>query len=385
MARAPMIDPQLQARLEPLARRHRALQLARALAVCWGLGSLAALALLSLQKFSGTGWKWAWTIPAALAALAALWLIRKIYSAPMDYRWLARQIEERNPELHALLLTAIEQTAPDGQLLGYLQRRVIHEAMDKADTQNWAGLLPRSRVFTAHVIQFGALALFVAMLGSLPVAHRRAVAERAIQAGISVTPGDASVERGDSLVVLARFTGPLPAGVSLVIGQNADSARRVPLVKSLDDPVFGGSVPEVAEDFVYHLEYGRLKTREFKVSVFEHPKLERSDVRLEFPAYTGQPEKRIEDTRRVTAVEGTKLELSLQLNKPVASARLVTKDKSVKNSIPLKVEAGKATAELKEFPLKASQTYELQLVDADGRTNKSPAQFVFDVLKIRAP
>ena len=40
---------------------------------------------------------------------------------------------------------------------------------------------------------------------------------------------------------------------------------------------------------------------------------------------------------------------------------------------------------LKQFPLAASQTYQLQLVDADNRTNKVPAQFVFEVLKNRAP
>ena len=47
------------------------------------------------------------------------------------------------------------------------------------------------------------------------------------------------------------------------------------------------------------------RTRDFKVTVFEHPKLVRADVDLTFPDYTKLPRKHIEDTRRVSAVEGT--------------------------------------------------------------------------------
>src|SRR5206468_11736134 len=40
---------------------------------------------------------------------------------------------------------------------------------------------------------------------------------------------------------------------------------------------------------------------------------------------------------------------------------------------------------LAQFPLKMSKNYDLQLVDAEGRTNKVPAQFVFDALTNRTP
>src|SRR5262249_41941324 len=156
----------------------------------------------------------------------------------------------------------------------------------------------------------------------------------------------------------------------------SQAVRRIPLVKSLADPVFGGSVPEVQSNIVYHVEYGGRRTRDYKVTVFEYPRLERSDVDLSFSEYTGQAPKRIQDTRRVSAVEGSHLDLSLQLNKPVVSARLVAKDEA--SAIPLSVETNRAAAALKQFPLVASRGYDLQLVDAEGRTNKVAAPFVFD-------
>jgi hypothetical protein len=143
-------------------------------------------------------------------------------------------------------------------------------------------------------------------------------------------------------------------------------------------------VADVTTNLVYHVEYAGQRTRDFKVSVFEHPRLERADANLAYPDYTAQPPKRIENTRRLTAVEGTRLDLELQLNKPVASARLVSKDGN-RTAIAFQVQTNRAAATLKQFLLETNKTYELHLVDLEGRTNKVPAQFVFEVLKNRTP
>ena len=105
---------------------------------------------------------------------------------------------------------------------------------------------------------------------------------------------------------------------------------------------------------------------------------------MTFPEYTGQPRKRIENTKRVTAAEGSSLDLALQLNKSVASAVLVSKDKE-HSTVPLRVETNRAVATLSKLVLEKSHSYDLQLIDAEGRTNKVPAQFVFDVFTNRVP
>jgi hypothetical protein len=116
-------------------------------------------------------------------------------------------------------------------------------------------------------------------------------------------------------------------------------------VKSLADPMFGGSVTEVASNLTYHVEYNGERTRDFKVGVFEYPRLERADADVAFPEYTGQAAKHIKDTRRLSAVEGSQLGLKLQLNKPVVSARLVPKGHE-EGAVPLNIETNRALAEL---------------------------------------
>lgn len=378
----------LKTRLYRVIRRYQWLRLSRQLTLCWMIAAVAVMAFVFLQ--SRTGWSSRWSVPwvVAVAGIASLAFVLRSRRTRPDMKAAAKRIEEAYPELKGLLLTAVQQLEVEGKEQSYFQHRVTQQAVEHCQqTGTWRKTVPLGRVRWATAGQFAALALFIFALvnsrGYLPKRGGDGLPAFPIR-GVAVTPGDATIEKGESLVVLARFGGNLPPGVDLVINDAKSPARKIPLVKSLGDPMFGGSVPAVEGDFTYHVTYGSEKTREFTVKVFEHPRLARADVDLKYPAYTQQPPKRIEDTRRVSAVEGTQLGLTLQLNKPVKSARLIARNKE-KTEIVLQVGEDKAVASLADFPLVASQSYDLKLVDADGRANKLSAPFVIDVLPNRRP
>jgi hypothetical protein len=378
-----MIDPLLNEHLEPVARRYRRLQLWRGLAICWALAGLLAIALGAF----GVEYRVCVPLVGVVAFAAALWMGFATLSAKADPHWLARQIEQQHPELKTALLAALEQKPDATGNFSFLQQRVIAEAVVHGRNLGWTDAFPARKLALAHVAHVGAFAFFVAALMGLRTNSiavvQQAAAAKAVLDSVAVTPGDTQVERGNSLVVLAKFEGKLPPGATLVLGAGTNVTRSIALTKSLDDPVFGGSVPEVNEDFSYRVEFAGQRTRDFAVKVFEHPKLERADAKLTFPAYTQLPEKTIEDTRRISAVEGSALSYTLQLNKPVKSARLLPKKDG--EVVTLATDATKPFATLAGFALTNSQTYQIELVDADGRTNKVSAQFVFDALRNRAP
>lgn len=379
----------LIARLDRVIRRQQWLRLSRQLAVCWLVAAVVGMGLVWMQRQTGWSAPVAFPLLVALTGCAALTLaIRNARRRP-DVRAVALTVEQAYPELRGLLLTAVQQIETDDDAEGsYLRYRVVQQAVEHCqETENWSAAVPNLRVRGIMAAQFAALAVLVATLwqGRALWNHGSAGAGAFFTArGLTVTPGDTTLERGETLVVLARFGSALPPGVNLVVNDAASPARRIPLVKSLADPIFGGSVTNVATDFTYRVEYNGERTRDFKVKVYEHPRLVRADVELTFPDYTTLPPRRIEDTRRVSAVEGTKLGLSLQLNKPVTSATLIARDKE-KTEIPLMVVAGKAVAALTAFTLTASQSYDLKLVDAEGRANKAAAPLVFDALPNRTP
>jgi hypothetical protein len=148
----------------------------------------------------------------------------------------------------------------------------------------------------------------------------------------------------------------------------------------LADPVFGASIPEISEAGTYHIEYAGKKTRDFKVAVFEYPALVRADAEIRYPAYTGLTNRSILDTLRVSAVEGSHLRYTLQLNKPVARARLIAKNQSL-----TLVSASNAVALLPDFLLTNSARFALELVDADGRSNKFPTDFILQAVTNQPP
>src|SRR5262249_39908963 len=163
------------------------------------------------------------------------------------------------------------------------------------------------------VSQYVALAILALSLSRLP--HFKGPINLSLftqkgDSGVTVNPGDVSIERGNSLVVLARFGDRLPSSVDLVVTDRDGNTKRIPLANSLAHPVFGGSVPKFASDLTYRVEYSGDRTKYFHVRVFEYPRLERADVDVTFPEYTGLDHKRIEDTRRLSAVEGSKVDLN---------------------------------------------------------------------------
>jgi hypothetical protein len=103
---------------------------------------------------------------------------------------------------------------------------------------------------------------------------------------------------------------------------------------------------------------------------------------LSYPSYTKFPDNTIEDTRRVSAVQGTSLRWIFRLNKPVAAAALVAKDGT---TIALQLDDKLATAQSDELIIDASARYTLELIDDKGRHNKYPPELIVRMLPNAPP
>ena len=352
---------------------------------------------------------------AVVLVVVCAWLVKAL--AP-GHDWIARQIESEFPDLGSCLLAAIEQrpVLADGRF-GFLQESVIRQALVHAACHAWPQVVPTRRLTFAAVTQCVTLALIALTLTNLPsIAERtnplasspKGSVPSATAAGVSVEvePGDAEIERGTSLLVLARVTGEMPADATLVTQPAVGDANNLAMSRSLDDPVFGGRIATVTEAFDYHVDFGAQKSKTFHVTVFEYPKLERADARLAYPSYTGLEERLVQDVRTVSVVEGTKVTLLLKLNKPVKSAMLVERS-------PVALRQGFRTAKDAELgddvgstpgirlaervgyendgyyqvtiTAEKSQRLKLELIDDAGRKNVEQSEIVINVVSNKPP
>ncbi|HEY3861467.1 MAG TPA: hypothetical protein VGO59_06210 [Verrucomicrobiae bacterium] len=373
------MEPRLQIELAAAELALRRTRLWRELALGWLGAGVFAILCLAVQGASGWTSPALWIVPLLGGLAATAVVLRRHSQRQVDFLKVVAAIEAEHPELRHLLSAAAEQQ-PGENGFGFLQLRVVDEVLAHPRRAAWNERL-RQRLASAKI--WGLCALAATLVALLVVAYgssREHPVLASILGGVQVTPGDVQVERGSSLVISARFGGDPPAEAALVIVAAAGKSRRLPLERHLADPIFGASLSEVNEDAHYHVEYAGSQTADYKITVFDYPSLVRADAALAYPAYTGLANKTIPDTRRISAIEGTRLTYNLQLNKAVKSARFV----SPEQTLDLELRSN-AVAVLPAYPLTNSARFVLALEDAEGRTNKFPADFVLQVLTNRAP
>ena len=372
-------------RIRPVAKRLRSVRFWRLLSVITCFGAICAWLLqqeVAAGETSGTQLGRMLLLVVLAIAVMAYLLCRFSFRNP---RAVARQIEEHFPSLDQRLLTALSQHE---EKLGYLQQRVVREAREHSRTHRWTETVPTRKVVWSRLSGLSASLLFAVFVLGLFFPGRAAVEVNAAASvgenvdSIDVQPGDAQIERGTSLVVTARFPQWVPEMAEVVCRSDDGTLRRIEMSRNLDDPVLGGYVSSVDRSFTYQVVSSDWESETYEVEVFEYPELVRSDAFLSFPEYSGLAAKLIEDTVRVSAVEGTELTWICFLNKSGITAELVAEDGSRTLLEPSDEYPGAFVA---RFTLQQSSRMKLVLVDDAGRKNKYPPVLVARVLPNRPP
>jgi hypothetical protein len=384
-----MIDLRLLRNLELVASRNRHRRLLVSLIAIWTLCVLLALLALAANRLWGLYWTYLPHSLAGGAVLLSFAAFRRSYRGRSDYRFLARRIEQTYPELNARLLTAVEQpVAPAAGRLGFLQDRIIQQALAHVYRHGWSRVAPAWQLVVGHALHLIAFLAFVVTMLALvaffePIQREGDSVERAelflTQGSFEfvIAPGNTEVERGASLLVESRFRGPLPPDATLAFESANDEAQQLAMTKSLEDPIYGGRIPEVHENLIYHVTFADSTSETYRVTVFDYPDLQRADAQLTFPDYTSMEDRLVQDVRTLSAVEGTNVELLCYMNKPVARAELVDRDGQV---TPLIQHPEEPLLYSTNILLETSIRLELKLTDDVGRANKQPPRFVLSVV-----
>ncbi len=367
-------------------RQHRRQKLYSGLAVCWGMSALACLGVIALGRATDLDLRLAWPVTGTIAAaLATLVFVKVLLVDWLTLTEIVRMIERHHPGLNKLLETASEQIEKnDPDKLDYLQQCVLTEALSAAHEQGWEFEV-NGRLAQTHLYHAVALTVFALMAFQLPGIGDGA-ASRLARGGVVVEPGDVSIERGTSLIVSAKFDD-FRSDVKLTV-QELGAKRWVTnsMVKSLDDPIYSYRLANVQSNAVYSVVYDEQQGELYRLSVFEFPELKSSQARLDYPKFTGREDKVVNNTRRLTAVEGTGLTFDFEFNKPLKSAVLKVRE-GEGDDIQLKplADGSPQFQFLRDFNEPGEFRYKLHLEDTEGRVNEFPARYVFNVLENAAP
>ncbi|MEI6282853.1 MAG: hypothetical protein WCP82_09090, partial [Alphaproteobacteria bacterium] len=322
-------------------------------------------------------------IALALVFFAALihgWFVAR--RTPYDHATAAQIIETQFPDLKFALRTAAEQTPDqDSGRFNFLQRRVIDEAIRHAHRHPWALRTRRQARWTlvGHGTALAAtLGLAVLVLQRSPVEVPWVVKAQKV----AVSPGNVERERGSTVIIDARITGRSARRVELVWQDTAGKTGRVPMGRSLGDPVYAYTLPRVSTNLTYFVAYDGSETERFQLTVFEQPALVSADAELSYPKYTGLANKTIKNTRRISAVTGTQLQYDLSFNKPLASAVLRDETGAEIKLTPANADRTKFTMSMN---IATTHTYSLALADDQARPNPAATPVVITAVENKPP
>jgi hypothetical protein len=390
-----MMDPALYFNLASVTRRLRLRRLLMMLAGVWILAAFVGFIVLTTG--SEDGWQHSARLGTFLVAVGCataitLWAgFRNL----QDVAPAARLVESRFPELDSALITAIEQKrVRASEPLGYLQTEVVRKAVYHGYLHRWQQIVPGWHLLAGTgLCGLSLVALLTSIFGGFSTLagtfpdSEDAAASNTLFPPVSemvIEPGDTEVERGSSVLVLARFPhDAVPGRVELEFSNEDDGNPSVlGMPQSLDDPLFGVRIPSVDRELQYLVRYDGAESKSFRIQVFEYPALVQANAVILPPNPPESQGTTVRDFRRLTAMTDSRLELEFLLNKPVVSARLVGKDGA---QLILEPDPANPQRMTLSTVLLESGRFELKLVDAQNRSNKDNPLFFLTALDNQRP
>ncbi len=389
---------QLMKRVEGLRLRQVAISAAAFLleAGAVALGTLALLVAAEIVLAPSRPARTALTIAVGLAGLALLAAraLRFERSLPTRAR-IARRFEGARPDVGDGAVVSALSLWPkrDDERHGYSQALIdahLAETAERAAGPARGALEARSlrgaAVAFAAVLTLTAGGRLLAPRATDEALARLAEASTRRPVDVRVTPGDARIVAGADLVVRAEISPAPGRGVTIASrAANPDVAfdeagvagERFPQVAG-DMGAFEKRFDDVRWSFEYQVRVEDWKSPVYRVTVERAPLLLSVEKRYRFPAYSGLPERVVEEgDGHLKALKGTEVLLTVKSGGPMSRGALVM---TSGDETPLAVDAEDARAAAARLTIREPDRYRIALSDAEG--NPAETTPVFDIQPI---
>ena len=325
----------------------------------------------------------------AVATVVAWHLIRPVIRKVTDEQ-VALYIEEHEPDLGTLVVSAVEQTRQAEPAAPGLAEQIVADAVRRMHERQDGRPIDRRPIRQAGGVAGGLLAagaLFLA-LGSPAIRQAaRALllpwedAAAATPYAVLVEPGNATVARGGDQEIVAHLRGFSTSDVEILFRSgNEPEWQRVPMAPDDSADAFVFRLFDLNEPTEYVVEANGVRSALYRLSVADLPAVEHFVVELRFPAHTGLPTERQDPGGDILAPRSSRATFAVRSTMPTAAGRLVT---TAGDTVPLTLgEGGVLEGAL---ALTRPGTYRFELQTAEGRYVEASLGYRIDLVDDRGP
>ncbi len=350
---------------------------------------LAAFAL-ARQNFSDSALFWTRLLGGlGLAVLIGRYLLWPLIRRPTLQR-LARFLEERHPEFQDRLSTAVEIEAAPHKVDPAIRSLIASDAQRSLrQVSRPAFYYRRSSLLSFLSVGASALIFTVLFLGG-PEAYRYSLDkllrgwladEQPPLYSIQVTPGSTRVIRHADVEIRARLEGFTSDQVKLWAKYaNRPDWESVAMRPDSESDQFVFLFFDVREPLNYYVESEGIRSDPYSIEVSEIPSVERLDITLNFPRYTGLQTQVLEDEGDIRALTGTRADFAIRVDQPVMAGRI---DLEEGGQIELKL----SSPQLLEGSLevKADDFYRIHLQNLEGVWSPASDEYIVEALQDQRP
>jgi len=177
-----------------------------------------------------------------------------------------------------------------------------------------------------------------------------------------VSPGDATILKGEDFAVTARLSGRIPASGEVAFREEGSEVWERALF-AVEDGGATHRFREVKRSFTYRVRAGDGESPAFRLRALDRPTVLRLRMTYRYSEYTGLGERTEEEGGDISAVKGTRVRVEVLANRPLRSAEVAFEDgERVEARIP---SAGGRSGTV-DLVVTQDRRYTIRLVDAEG-------------------
>jgi hypothetical protein len=189
-----------------------------------------------------------------------------------------------------------------------------------------------------------------------------------------VTPGDASVTKGNEVNIQVKVNGGIPANFEIATKDTEQTNFEITPLRPDSNKTYNYTLKSVRNNFKYFVQAENVKSKGFSINVIDRPIIKNLDLTITSPSYSHIPEVNQNDDGNITALLGSKITMSLNSTKDIKTSYLLFSDST---KINLKPNSNIAEG---SFVLKGDKNYRIILTDNDGNQNPSPITYSLKTL-----
>ena len=328
-------------------------------------------------------------MPVILTMLAAYVFIIRPLRSRLNESKLARLIEERS-RLEDRLVTAVEYSEHPREASPAIVDRLITDASRRTASVDLNAVVdPRNSYAYGAAAMLMLFALIAAIvfgprsisrgLAELYSADSSSVAANTMF--INVSPGTVRVPRGSDQKLKASLAG-FDASIAQVFIRKIDSDSWIahPMEPAKNNGEFQFVIFNIQDPVNYYVEANNIRSPEFALEVADLPFVKQIDLELDFPAYTGLPNKKIENGGEVAALKGTVVKVITTLSADAKAARIIINDGS-----RIEMTAVDGSHFIGDFIVRANGTYRIELTSESGERYNGSNENDITLLEDHAP